>query len=241
MTETSLTLQRAIDVLDYLATVDEPQTLTRIADAVNLSPAVAHRLLSTLKSRGLVLQEMPTRRYALGWRMMDYANRILSTMSIAPVIEPYLHLLRDRTQETVTYHVASGQARVCVLEAESAQEVRRRVGIGRRVPLYAGASGRAILAFLPEREQERVLAGLPDETRQRVEKLCQLTRESGYAMSQEESAKSVAALAAPVFGQQGEVVGAISISGPLFRWTEDAMRPHVSALLEITKEISQML
>lgn len=240
--EQSLTLHHAIDILDYLASVSGMESLSDIATAAGITPPAAHRLLATLKSRSLVLQDPGTRRYTLGLALLTYANRITSSAPFGSVIGPFLDQLRDRTHETTTFHVPRGTVRVCVLESESHQEIRRTVGVGRQVPLHAGASGRAILAFQPPAEQEAMLSSLGEEDRVRVRELLEATRQAGYATSFEESAKNVAALAAPLFDRKrGKVLGSISISGPVFRWHAETMRPFVKPLLETIARIEVIL
>lgn len=240
--EQSLTLHHAIDILDYLASMSGLESLSEIAAAAGITPPAAHRLLATMKTRGLVLQDPGTRRYSLGLAFLTYANRITSSAPFQPVIGPFLDQLRDRTGETTTFHVPRGTVRVCVLESESRQEIRRTVGVGRQVPLYAGASGRAILAFQPLAEQEMLIASLGEEERAGIQALLEATRNAGYATSFEESTKNVAALAAPLFDRRRDrVLGAISISGPVFRWHKETMAPFVEPLLEVISRIEEIL
>ena len=240
--EQSLTLHHAIDILDHLASASGLEPLSDIAAAAGITPPAAHRLLATLKSRGLVLQDPGTRRYSLGLAFLTYANRITSSAPFGPVIGPFLDQLRDRTGETTTFHVPRGTVRICVLESESRQEIRRTVGVGRQVPLHAGASGRAILAFQPPTEQEALISSLGEEDRVRVRGLLEATRAAGYATSFEESTANVAALAAPLFDRKrGRVLGSISISGPVFRWHAETMRPFVEPLLVTIARIEEIL
>ncbi len=238
----SSTLAHAIDILDHLSAEGGFVALGRIAAAVGLAPSVVHRLLTTLRARGLVLQDPRSRQYALGPKLLAYANRVVAAAPFGEAVEPVLAGLRDLTGETATLHLPQGAVRVCVLEAESRQEIRRSVGVGRQVPLYAGASGRAILAFMPEADQRRILAALPDERRPVVSALLERTRAEGYAVSHAESTANVAAMAAPLFDRQtGAILGSISLSGPLYRWHDETMRPFVQGLLAAAREVEGLL
>lgn len=238
----SSTLGHAIDILDHLSLTGGFVPLGRLAAAVGLAPSVTHRLLVTLKARGLVLQDPRSRQYALGPMFLVYANRVITTAPFGAAIEPLLRGLRDLTGETATLHLPRGSVRLCVLEAESRQEIRRSVGVGRQVPLYAGASGRAILAFMPEEDQRQILASLPDERRAQVAALLERTRAAGYAISHGESTENVAALAAPVIDRRtGRILGSISISGPLYRWHHDVMGPFVGPLLSAAREAEAVM
>lgn len=239
--ELSTTLLKAIQILDYLSTSDSPQGLGEVARSTGLNSTVCHRLLATLKSKGLVIQDPTTRGYALGWHLLKYADHVLATVPIAKIIDPWLEKLRDLTKETTTLHIPSGDVRVCVLECESKEDLRRSVGVGRRVPLHRGASGRAIMAFLPKDEQNLLISELPPEQVDQLLPLLQKTKEEGVAISHEESARNVAALAAPIFDRRGQVLGALSISGPNFRWKEENMLQFIPALLAATKDIESQL
>lgn len=233
----SLTVLNAIDVIEVLASADAPVPLAAIVARLGLSTTATYRLLASLRSRGLVIQEPVGKRYSLGWKMVTYGNRVLASLPFSGTVMPWLEKLRDLTAETATLHVPDGDHRVCVLECESRSDIRRSVGVGRRVPIHKGASGRAILAFLPDQEKGKILSALPASDRNAVESRLAATRDSGYAISHEESTRSVAAIAAPVFDSTGRVVGALSISGPSFRWTEEEMLPIVPELLRAANQI----
>lgn len=237
--EVSATVLRAIKIVNYLNDTAGPQGISDISKALDLSSTIVHRLLTTLKVEGMVFQDPRSKLYSLGPTFLDYANKILTEMPMAPVIEPWLMKLRDITGETVGFYVPSGQVRVCALEYESKQEIRRSVGIGKRLPLHVGASGRAILAFQSNEMQERILLSLPSEEREVVKCKLEKTRQNGYATNEEEITQNVAALSAPVFDQNKRVIGALSISGPMFRWNRDKMEAYIPTLLDATNEISK--
>lgn len=239
--EVSSTVVRAISVINYLNDVSGPKGVSEISKDLGLSTTIVHRLLTTLKSEGMVFQNSHSKLYSLGTIFLDYANKILTEVPIAPVIEPWLMSLRNQTEETVGFYMPTGQIRICVLEYESQQEIRRSVGIGKRLPIHLGASGRAILAFQSSELQERLLATRPPEERDQLRQLLEETRSRGYATNEEEISSNVAALSAPVFDPENRVIGALSISGPMFRWNRKTMEPHVASLIAATKEITHTL
>ena len=239
--ELSSTLLKAIVILDYLSTSNSPQALGEIARSTDLNQTVSHRLLATLKSKGLVIQDPASRGYALGWHLLKYGDHVLATFPIAKIIDPWLEKLRDLTRETTTLHIPSGNVRVCVLECESKEDLRRSVGVGRRVPIHLGASGRAIMAFLPEDERNLLISNLPHEEADRIIPMLEKTIKEGIAISHEESARNVAALAAPIFDRKGHILGALSISGPDFRWKQEEMVRFIPTLLNATEDIQSHL
>ncbi len=237
--EVSATVVRAIKVVNYLNEVPSPQGVSEISKALGLSSTIVHRLLATLKSEGMVFQDPRTKLYTLGPIFLDYANKIITEVPIAPVIEPWLIKLRDVTGETTGFYVPNGQVRVCVLEYESQQEIRRSVGVGKRLPLQAGASGRAILSFQSEDLQERILGSVSPDERNSIRKLLDETRANGFAINEEEISPNVSALSAPVFDQHHRIIGALSISGPSFRWNRKTMESFIPILIDSTEEITK--
>lgn len=237
----SSTVLRAIKVLRYLKEVPGPQSLSELSKALNLSQTAVHRLLNTLKVEGFVYQNPQTKLYSLGIGFIDFVNKIFTEIPIAPFVEPLLIRLRDQSGETVGFYVPIGHERICVMEFESQQEIRRSVGIGRRYPLYRGASGRALLAFMPEDRQQKILSLLPIEQRREVESLLAKTQRDGYSINEGEITESVGALSVPVFDQQQRVMGALSVSGPLFRWNRTTMEPFVPFLKEAAKMITSSM
>ncbi|PIC76046.1 IclR family transcriptional regulator [Sporosarcina sp. P19] len=239
--EVSSTVVKAISVINYLNEVSGPQGVSDISKGLGLSTTIVHRLLTTLKLEGMVFQDPRSKLYTLGTIFLDYANKILTEMPIAPVVEPWLMSLRNNTGETVGFYMPTGQMRICVLEYESQQEIRRSVGIGKRLPLHLGASGRAILAFQSPEQQERVLGTLSVEERHELEHILQEVQNQGYATNEEEISSNVAALSVPVFDKQQSVIGALSVSGPLFRWNRQTMEPYIASVIAASKEITDAL
>jgi DNA-binding IclR family transcriptional regulator len=243
-------VDRAIDVLDALKDAGRPVGVRALASTVGVSPGTMHRLLSTLKERGLVQQDEESRAYWLGWGLVDYSNLLLRASSrIAEIAAPYAERLSDLTRETVTVQVPAGVWCVCVFEINGSHELQRRVGVGRRIPLYAGASARSILAFLPKDIVERVLS--PDALVQvapntivdpRVvrEHLAEIAA-ARLAWSQEESALGIAALASPLLRHDGTAAGSLSISGPVERWNRTSMAAFEEPLGQAAAEISALL
>lgn len=237
--DVSATVLRAIKILNHLKETPGPQSVSYISKDLDLSPTIVHRLLTTLKMEGFVFQDAQSKQYSLGAVFLEYANKLITELPFASIVEPWLINLRNTTGETVGFYIPNGSTRLCVMEYESQQEIRRSVGVGKQHPIYTGATGRAILAFLSEEVQQRMLQRLSLEERDVLVKKMQATREHGYAISVEEINANVSALSAPVFDQQQRVVGAVSISGPTFRFNDEMVEKHIPTLVHATTEISK--
>jgi DNA-binding IclR family transcriptional regulator len=249
MSDSSLTVDRALRVLDIISKNGAPMGVHEISRQVGLSPSSVHRLLASLKAHRLVQQPRDARTYWLGWRLVEHANVLLRNTELRPIVAPILVKLRDLTGETAGAFVPVGRDRVCIDRVETPEQVRRTMEVGERFPLYAGASGRAILAFSSSEEIAQILGEdtlipLTPATvidRDQLLRLLQETRRTGIARSFGETAREVAGIATPFFRADRVVAGAIAISGPAYRWTADRMISSVDGLLAAGLEVSRRL
>jgi DNA-binding IclR family transcriptional regulator len=136
--------------------------------------------------------------------------------------------LWKRTGETITLSAMVGLQRTYIDQLVSAREIRMTADLGRLVPLYLGGSGKAMLAFLPDELQDRVLGMTPPAAEGHAavdleslrEELAQVRRQ-GFATSRNERLQGALSVAAPVFDFYGDVVASLSIAGPTSRLDDD--------------------
>src|SRR5918992_1741133 len=154
-------IEKAIDVL-FCFDLQRPQLrLVDISHRLGLHKSTAHRLLSLLKKKGLVVVDPATQLYSLGPALVELAWIVLRQQDLRSVCRPYMEQLRQHTNETVSLNIRMGDKRVCVEELQSNQEVKYSQTFGLTAPLYVGAPGKALLAFLPEADLEALLTELP--------------------------------------------------------------------------------
>lgn len=205
-------------------------------------------MLSLLVHRRYLRYDAERGRFSPGIRLFDLGSIVLDQMGLRRIALPVMRRLRDETDESVSVNVVDGDWRVCIEKVETDHDVRQIISIGRRSPLYAGASGKCLLAYLPDAEAEAVLARIelrPIATRT-ITDLGQLRRElrrvrdRGYATSANERVDGAAAIAAPVLDHTGSVIAALTVSGPEPRFrnrmTEFAERT-VRAAADISAEL----
>ncbi|GAB2863388.1 IclR family transcriptional regulator [Actinocorallia aurea] len=240
------TAARVADVL--LLFVGGPQYLgvSAISRELGLSKAVVHRILQSLVSREMLQTDEGVAGYRLGPAAVALGASALSRFEARTVALPVLRRLRDATGETTTLSGLVGDDRVYLTQFESPREVKMTVEVGRRFPLHAGSSGKAILAFLPEDRRESVLAGplepltertVTDREALRAE-LAGIARE-GVAMSIGERQSDAASIAAPLVRPDGEAHGSISLCGPAHRFTADVVEHHRDLVLAAAEEINR--
>ncbi|HEX5994156.1 MAG TPA: IclR family transcriptional regulator [Jiangellales bacterium] len=239
---------RVADVLALFTTGPAALGVSEIARELGIGKAVIHRILQSLASRSFVVADPRTRAYRLGPGAVALGARALRDLDLRQVARPVLSALRDHTLETTTLSALFGRSRVYLDQYESPQEIKMKVELGRPYPLYAGASSRAILAFLPAATQESIIsAGLTPLTPETIGTAVELrrrlaeTRATGYATSHGERQDGAGSVAAAVFGMDGDVAGAISVCGPVSRFDATSVERFVPLVLRGAGEISRSL
>jgi IclR family acetate operon transcriptional repressor len=225
--QTIAAIERAVDVLLLFGDGDDATLgVTEIAARLDLSKAVVHRILSSFRAKGFVEVDETTHRYQLGPAVARLGLVYLDRVDVRSVARPVLERLSAETDETATLSIRTGWTRVYIDQVTPARDVKMVVQLGHAVPLHAGASSKAILAFLPASEidgylDEVGLERLTDVTITSVRALkADLTavRQRGYATSKGERLRGAASVAVPIFGHDGSVSAAMSVSGPVERF-----------------------
>jgi IclR family acetate operon transcriptional repressor len=239
---------RVADVLLALAASTDPLGVTSVSARVGLAKAVVHRILRSLKSRDLVHFDEASRTYGLGPAALALGARALESYDLRAVALPVLRSLQNTTGETTTVSSLVGASRIYLDQVVSHRELKMMVETGRAFPLHAGSSSKVILAFASPELREQVLAGdLPALTPRTITDRAVLGRElrriarNGVAVSRGERQHGAGSVAAPVFGRDGQVVGAISVCGPISRFDADAVRRYAPLVRRAADEISRAL
>jgi IclR family acetate operon transcriptional repressor len=239
---------RVADVLLQFMGASDTLGVSAIARELGLSKAVVHRILRTLVDRGMLDIEPATRAYRLGPGVAALGARALRDTHLRPAALPVLRHLQKQTGETTTISARVGDGRVYLDQVVSAKEIKMTVELGRLFPLHAGSSGRAILAFLPQEDQHRVvdrpLDALTPETIVDSETLrarLAEVRETGIAESGGERQVGAASMAAPVFDVDGHPVGALSVCGPVSRFTDGVREQFAPLVVQSADEVSRAL
>jgi IclR family transcriptional regulator, acetate operon repressor len=247
--ESSSGVERALDVLRCFGRSRQATLgVTEIADELGLSKAVVHRTLSAFRSREFLEIEQGTHRYRLGPEIVLLGLRYLDQVDVRSLGRETLTDLVAATNETATLSVRVGWTRVYLDQVTPNRDVKMIVQLGEPFSLHAGASSKALLAFLPADDQEEYLTSGslspvtpytitdPDQLRKELEHI----RAAGFASSFSERDPSAGSVAAPVFGHEGTPVGVISVSGPVERFRDEAQSAS-RLLLAAVHDLSRRL
>jgi DNA-binding IclR family transcriptional regulator len=216
-------VDRAVAILDLLAQGGW-RTGADVARELRVHRSTALRLLGTLERHALVERDQRTARYRLGRRLPQLASVVTGELDLRHVARPVCEQLATAAGETATLDVLIGDVIVPIEQATASTSVMSVNWLGRRTPVHCTASGKAITAFAPDPVRKRLLElpldrVTPHTITDRTELEMQLeeTRRTGVAQTHEELEVGLDALAAPVFGADGEVVAALDVSGPSHR------------------------
>jgi IclR family KDG regulon transcriptional repressor len=237
-------VERALDILLCFTGTEKELGLSDIAKKVGLHKSTVYRLLLSLESRGFLRKHPQSEKYRLGWSILELVSNVYQEDDLATMVLPEITRLRDAVGETISVYIRSGNERVRVQAVESTQPVRRVANVGKRLPLHVGASGKVLLSCMAPAEIERVLdeAEVPHGPARAVfyDQL-EFVRQHGYSVSIEEREPGAAAVAAPIFDRGGTLAAALSISGPVDRFTAEAVERFAIEAKQTAKRISKML
>ncbi|MHB8763733.1 MAG: IclR family transcriptional regulator, partial [Deferrisomatales bacterium] len=209
-------------LLFHLARGSQPrQTLTELCEGVGIYKSKGYSLLNTLAEFGLVTRDPGTKAYGLGPGVLVLSRAFLDHTDLGGAAAPFLDDLAQQTGATALLGLVSGDRVVVVAKREAPERLGITIRVGHRYPLTWGAHGKAIVAFLPEGERARLLAGGPLYFRgdaaapdpEALDAELELARRSGYAADLGGVQAGIHAAAAPVFGAAGRVIGCLVAVG----------------------------
>ncbi len=242
-------IERGCRILEFLSRGKQAYSIHDISSELGLPKPTIHRILSTLRHCGFVRQDELSKEYRLGFRLVELGQVVLDQIDLRKEAEPFLSQLASRVQETV-HLVVLDQDEIVYLDKiekfSNLKGLRMASRIGMRNYAHSCAVGKVLLAFLPDRARDEVFAqkGLPKLTRKTIvdggelKKHLADVRTQGYAVDDEENEEGIRCVAAPVRNDRGEVIAAISISGPSVRMTKEWI--HRQLKREITKTATEI-
>lgn len=217
------TLERALAILATFE-ASPTQTLAEISRRTGLYKSTLLRMLGTLEKFGYIGQQGDG-AYHVGVAALHLGSLYQRWVQPAELILPVLRTLVRETGESASFNVQEGELRVCVYRVDSPQKIRDHVRVGDLLPLERGAAGKVMLAFGRDAADARWAA----------------LRESCFSFTKGEIEPDTAAVAVPVFAAGDVLEGALAVTGPAFRFSEqkvDAMRlPLLRAAADLSRNL----
>jgi len=241
--KTVRSVERTLRILFCIAGARHPMSLSEIGAEVEIDKATTMRLLNTLETFRLVKRDPGSRKYSIGSAAWQLTSAYQSDFRLAA--EPHLQALKETTGESASLVVERGLERVVVTSVEATHELRVVPTSNSVVPVYAGASGRVLMAFMPDEQRDRIISitglkpvnarGLTD--RQSYLASLDKVRANGYAVSLGDVTLGTVAVAAPVFDQNRRIRAVVSLRGPEARMTPD----RIDALAKLVVEAADRI
>jgi DNA-binding IclR family transcriptional regulator len=242
------TVDRALGILSQFTFEHPSRTLTELSALSGLTLSTTHRLLGALTRHRFVQIDAVTRQYTVGSAALRLAGILLDRQSLVEVAIPIVRQARDETIETANLQWLADRRRVPIIEFESPYPLRMTSGIGRSYPLYVGAAGKAILAWLNDSERGQVLASRNQEiplttprTDDALESELESIRGLGFAVSDGEVVVGATALALAIREPDGHPIASVNITGPRDRWSMERIMDYVPRLRELCTTIERRL
>ena len=243
-------VDRGLQVLSVLSD-GKPRTLTELSGEIALNSSTTFRLLATLAYHNYVERNEPTGEYRLGLACLELARAYLVGSDIRQVALPQLEKLRDDTMETVHLAVLDKMEVVYLEKLHGLHAVGLMTSrVGGRLPAYCTGLGKALLAYADPHKvrayfSQHELTGYTNTTIQDLDELMthlEQIRSQGYAFDHGERETEVRCVAVPIFDLNGQVVAALSVSGPAGRLDPlEAKQELVDRTLQAARAISARL
>lgn len=235
--------EKLFNIIEYMQRNPEVG-VTEIATKLEMAKSTVHTHLTTLEQRGYIVNE--DGQYRIGFQFLDHGKHAQNNHPLYPIVREKVTQLAQETGERAWCQVEENGRAYYLWGAEGEHSVHPPVRIGEWVHLHQISAGKAILAFLPKEQVRQIIDwyGLPAKTPNTItdeeELFTELDtiREQGYAFNIEESLSGLHAVGAPITNKNGDVQGALSISGPANRLQGERLRddlPHL--LLGTTNEL----
>jgi DNA-binding IclR family transcriptional regulator len=241
-------VDRAVSVLEILAHRGEAG-VSEIAADIGVHKSTAFRLLAALEERELVEQAQERGKYRLGFGILRLASAVPGRLDVTRQARPVCEQLAAQLGETVNIAVRRSHFVVNLDQARGPSAVGTHNWVGELTPLHATSSGKILLAFMIPEERHEVLASselarlTPHTITSQRELVAHVeaAARDGYASSIEELEEGLNAVAAPVRDHTGGVIAALSVSGPVYRFTEERLREVVPDVVAAATAISHRM
>lgn len=222
-----LAVKRAVQMLNLFASNGPGIGISDLAKLMGINKSVVHKLLVTMESEDWVYQNPRDSKYYLGLKLLKLSQAVPERFAFRKTARLFMDRLVAAADETASLTVPDAQFTfgLCIDMIECSHSVRHVSQIGREIPLHAGASGLIMAAFMPPDKIEQLLASRlesftpstitnPLQLRMELEKI----KAQGYAYTESHVDYGLAAIAAPILNDKGELIAGLNISGPNYRF-----------------------
>lgn len=240
-------IQKAVRLMQAIAASDSPQQLADLADHIGMPKPTVHRLLAQLEDVGMVGRDLGGKGYTVGTTWLQLAIGAMTARAKQPAIHALMRSLVNQIQESCNLSVLQGHEVLYIERVECDWPLRMQLHAGSRVPVYCTASGKMLLAHLPTKTRQRLLAGLemkkftnntivdPGQMEKEFEKI----RANDVSINKEEYHLGLIGVSVPVRSRNNAVIATLSIHAPSFRMSVETALSYVPQLKKTAQEIAE--
>lgn len=237
-------VKRALSIIDCFANGDAVLGNSEIAERLNLNTSTTHHLVNTLCNEGVLIRDA-SRRYRLGWKLLEWQNNVMFQQDIYARAMPIVKRLTERYEVAAHIGMYDKGDVVFVLKSSSIDPDEIPTYLGARKKAHSTSTGKALLAFNKAYLKETISRGLVKSGRNTITEVNELkrelalVRERGYAISNDENETSTYAIAAPIQSYSGETIASLSTVGSIQYMESIDTQELIRSLLNIAREISR--
>src|SRR5260221_3257757 len=246
----SKSLQKAMKILFYMGQHGPEMRIAEIASGLHLNKTTVYRLLSALERLDLVQRDSENERYRLGLKLHELGTKAARARTLQSESRRYLKEMAHVCNEAVSLAVPGAGGVVCLERFDSPRTmITVRTPVGALFPAHCSAAGKAVLAYLSERDVDAIVSrrGLTRYTVNTHTQMDELKsdlrriRQRGYALDEQELERGLNGIAAPVFLQDARVIGAVGIAGPTQRFQGKDLAEKVELVKSAARKIAANL
>lgn len=236
---TTRSIERALDILECFLSDGHALSLMEISEKTNLSPSTTHRILNSLLNRHFLERNDENKKFYLGSNIAKLGNISLKSIdeNLNEIARPFMLELRDKYNENVSLYVLDKENKLCIERIQSTRTLRQIINVGDRLTISKGSVGKLFLAYMDENKQKEFFARHNDI---KLEDLMKI-KEKGFAFSNGEREEGLVGIASPIYSVKGEVIAALSLSGPSIRFLNEELTDKINDNIKTADKISNAL
>lgn len=242
---------KALDVIEYLAAgSNEPMRLQDIAAGLQMNVSTVSRFLTALCECGYAKQDQATLRYSLTYKICSIANKVSSNIHLYDISLPTMKQIANVYDESVCLAIEQDMTAIYIGVVQGPDQMLRTMQrIGNRAPMHCTGVGKLLLLNHSEEEIDKMIADKGLEvftqntisTKEALMKELEEVRRNGYAYDNEECEIGARCIAVPIRDYTQKIIACISVTGTIFRMTDEKLDQHMEFLLNKAHELSRIL
>jgi IclR family transcriptional regulator, KDG regulon repressor len=246
----SQSLQKALRILLHMGQKGAEMGVTQLSAGLKLNKTTVYRLLNAMEKFEVIEKSPESDRYRLGLKLHELGARAVESRTLRSEAHRFLQRLAHESHEAVSLAVPGTNGIVCLDRVDSRQSVISvRTPAGAKFPAHCTAAGKAVLAYLPGNEIDAILAanGQPRFTPSTITRASELKAQlrqivkRGYALDNQELERGLSGVAAPIWGRDGKIAGALGMAGPTTRFQGRELAKKIALTVELAGKIGASL